>query len=199
MPGVAVPDDPYLWLESLDSPAVQRWVADRNAETLAELGGEGFDRRRESIREVLDNKDHIPWPRWRGDGLYYNFWTDADHPRGLWRRTTPDQYRLDEPEWDVLLDLDALNVAEGESWTWGGATVLRPGYDRCLISLSRGGADASVVREFDLKRRMFVENKFTLPKAKSEIGWIDRNTVYVATDFGPKSLTSSGYPRMIKQ
>jgi len=87
MPGVAVPDDdPYLWLESLDSPAVARWVADRNAETLAELGGESFVRRRDSIREVLDNKDHIPWPGWRGDGLYYNFWTDADHPRGLWRR-----------------------------------------------------------------------------------------------------------------
>jgi len=200
MPGVAVPDDdPYLWLESLDSPAVARWVADRNAETLAELGGESFVRRRDSIREVLDNKDHIPWPGWRGDGLYYNFWTDADHPRGLWRRTTPDQYRLDEPEWDVLLDLDALNTAEGESWTWGGATVRRPAYDRCLISLSRGGADATVIREFDLERRVFVADGFTLPEAKSEAGWIDRDTVYVATDFGPGSLTSSGYPRLVKQ
>jgi len=197
---VAVPDDdPYLWLESLDSPAVRRWVADRNAETMAALGGAGFLRRRDSIREVLDNKDHIPWPGWRGDGLYYNFWTDADHPRGLWRRTTPDQYRLDEPGWDVLLDLDALNAAEGESWTWGGATVLRPGYDRCLISLSRGGADATVIREFDLERRVFVADGFALPEAKSEAGWIDRDTVYVATDFGPGSLTSSGYPRMVKQ
>jgi prolyl oligopeptidase len=199
VPGVAVPDDPYLWLESLDSPAVTRWVTARNAETLAALGGEGFARRRDSIREVLDNKDHIPWPGWRGDGLYYNFWTDADHPRGLWRRTTPDQYRLDQPAWDVLLDLDALNAAEGESWTWGGVTVLRPAYDRCLVSLSRGGSDAVVVREFDLVRRVFVEDGFTLPEAKSSVGWIDRDTVYVATDFGPGSLTSSGYPRIVKQ
>jgi len=192
-------DDPYRWLEALDPPEVVRWVTDRNAETLGALGGEGFARTRAAIREVFDSKDRIPYPGWRGDGFYYDFWRDAGHPRGLWRRTTPEQYRRDEPEWEVLLDVDALNAAEGENWTWGGVTVLRPSYDRCLVSLSRGGADAVVVREFDLGRRAFVPDGFTLPEAKSDVCWIDADHIYVATDFGPGSLTSSGYPRVAKR
>ena len=196
---MAVLDDPYLWLEDLDSPEAVRWVTDRNAETLAGLAGDRFARTRDAVREVLDNKDRIPYPGWCGDGFYYDVWVDADHPRGLWRRTTPEQYRLDEPGWDVLLDLDALNAAEGENWTWGGVTVLRPTYDRCLISLSRGGADAVVVREFDLRGRVFVADGFTLPEAKSDVGWIDADHIYVATDFGPGSLTSSGYPRVVRR
>jgi prolyl oligopeptidase len=100
---------------------------------------------------------------------------------------------------DVLLDVDALNEAEGEDWTWDGVTVLRPTYDRCLIRLSRGGADAVVIREFDLHGRVFVEDGFTLPEGKSDVGWIDADHLYVATDFGPGSLTSSGYPRIVKR
>ena len=196
---MAVLDDPYLWLEALDAPEVVRWVTDRNTETLTGLAGEAFSGTRDAIRDVLDNKDRIPCPAWLGDGFYYNFWTDADNPRGLWRRTTPDLYRLDEAEWDVLLDIDALNEAEGENWTWAGATVRRPTFDRCLISLSRGGADAVVVREFDLSGRVFVADGFTLPEAKSDVGWIDADHIYVATDFGPGSLTSSGYPRLVKR
>jgi prolyl oligopeptidase len=192
-------DDPYLWLEALDSPDAVQWVTDRNAETLSALGGAGLERTRDTIREVLDNKDRIPYPEWHGDGFYYDFWRDADHPRGIWRRTTLEQYRRDEPEWDVLLDIDALNRAEGENWTWGWATVLRPSHDRCLISLSRGGADATVVREFDLAARAFVPDGFTLPEAKSDVDWIDADHLYVGTDFGPGSLTSSGYPRVVRR
>ncbi|WP_246277567.1 prolyl oligopeptidase family serine peptidase [Phytohabitans rumicis] len=192
-------DDPYLWLEDLDLAAAVRWVADRNTQTLTTLADEGFAQMRDAIREVLDSKDRIPYPGWRGDGFYYDFWQDADHPRGLWRRTTLDQYRRDEPEWDVLLDVDALNQAEGANWVWSGATILRPGYDRCLIRLSRGGADAVVVREFDLRGRVFVEGGFALTEAKSAVGWIDADHIYVATDFGPGSLTSSGYPRIVKR
>ncbi|MFI7514578.1 prolyl oligopeptidase family protein [Micromonospora echinofusca] len=193
-------DDPYLWLEDLDGADAARWVRDRNAETVAALtGGEGFAALRAELRQVLDADDRIPYPGWRGDHLYYNFWTDAAHPRGIWRRTTLEQYRRPEPEWDVLLDLDALAAEEGENWVWSGATVLRPGYGRCLVSLSRGGGDAVVVREFDLDRRVFVEDGFTLPEAKSDVGWIDAEHVYVATDFGPGSLTSSGYPRVVKR
>ncbi|BCB91373.1 prolyl oligopeptidase family serine peptidase [Phytohabitans suffuscus] len=192
-------DDPYLWLEDLDAEDAARWVADRNARTLAVLDDPGFARMRDAIREVLDSKDRIPYPGWRGDGFWYDFWCDADHPRGLWRRTTVDEYRRDEPRWDVLLDIDALNAAEGENWVWAGATVLRPSYDRCLVSLSRGGADAVVVREFDLHRRAFVEDGFTLPEAKSDVSWIDADHIYVGTDFGPGSLTSSGYPRVVKR
>ncbi|MBB2941913.1 prolyl oligopeptidase [Actinoplanes lutulentus] len=191
--------DPYLWLEELDSADVLPWVDERNAETLGALGGEGFTRLKDAIREVLDSKDRISFPGWRGDGFYYDFWRDADHPRGLWRRTTLDQFRRDEPDWDVLLDVDALNAAEDENWTWSGVTVLRPGYGRCLISLARGGSDAVVVREFDLVDRVFVTDGFVLPEAKTDVDWIDADHIYVATDFGPGSLTSSGYARVVKQ
>ncbi|MGS2618288.1 prolyl oligopeptidase family serine peptidase [Micromonospora sp. LZ34] len=193
-------DDPYLWLEDLDGADSVGWVRDCNAETLAALtGSERFAALRTEIRQVLDADDRIPYPRWRGDHFYYDFWTDAAHPRGLWRRTTLDQYRRPEPEWDVLLDLDAVAAEEGENWVWQQVTVLRPGYQRCLISLSRGGADAVVVREFDLARRAFVEDGFTLPEAKSHVCWIGLDHIYVATDFGPGSLTTSGYPRIVKR
>jgi prolyl oligopeptidase len=192
-------DDPYLWLEDLDSAGAVAWVRDRNTETLTMLADQAFARMKGAIREVFDSKDRIPYPGWRGDGFYYDFWRDVDHPRGLWRRTTLDQYRRDEPAWDVLLDVDALNEAEGESWVFSDVTVLRPSYDRCLISLSRGGADAVVVREFDLRSRVFVWDGFMVPEAKSEVGWIDADHIYVATDFGPGSLTSSGYPRIVKR
>ncbi|MFI1990015.1 prolyl oligopeptidase family protein [Actinoplanes sp. NPDC020271] len=191
-------DDRYLWLEDLDSPEARRWVAERNAETLDSLAGVEFARLKDAILETFDSKERIPYPGWRGDGFYYDFWRDADHPRGLWRRTTPEQFRRDEPEWDVLLDVDALNATEGTNWTWSNVTVLRPGYDRCLVSLSRGGADAVVVREFDLVERVFVDG-FTLPEAKTSVSWIDVDHLYVATDFGPGSLTPSGYPRIVKQ
>ncbi|MFU8850073.1 prolyl oligopeptidase family serine peptidase [Micromonospora sp. SL1-18] len=193
-------DDPYLWLEDLDGVEAAGWVRERNAETAAALtGGERFAALRAEIRQVLDADDRIPDPGWRGDGFYYNFWRDAAHPRGLWRRTTLDQYRRPEPEWDVLLDVDALAADESENWVWSAVTVLRPGYQRCLVSLSRGGADAVVVREFDLGRRAFVEDGFTLPEAKSDVCWIDADHIYVATDFGPGSLTTSGYARIVKR
>jgi prolyl oligopeptidase len=192
-------DDRYSWLEDVDSDDAMRWVEDRNAETMTALVDERFAVTRDAIREVLDSRDRIPYPGWYGDGFYYDFWQDADHPRGLWRRTSLDEYRRDEPAWDVLIDVDVLNEAEGESWVWGGATVLRPGYDRCLVNLSRGGADAVVIREFDLRSRTFVEDGFALPEAKSEAGWIDADRIYVSTDFGPGSLTSSGYPRIVKR
>ncbi|MFI6823732.1 prolyl oligopeptidase family protein [Micromonospora sp. NPDC050187] len=192
-------DDPYLWLEDLDSADTAAWVRDRNAETVATLSGsDRFAAIRAEIRQVLDAEDRITCPEWRGH-FYYDFRQDAAHPRGLWRRTTLEQYRRREPEWDVLLDVDALAGREGENWIWSGVTVLRPGHQRCLISLSRGGTDAFVVREFDLGHRSFVEDGFTLPEAKSDVCWIDADHVYVATDFGPGSLTTSGHPRFVKR
>ncbi|MFI7604287.1 prolyl oligopeptidase family protein [Micromonospora sp. NPDC049366] len=193
-------DDPYLWLEDLDRGDAAEWVRDRNAETVAALtGSDTFAVRQAEIRQVLDAEDRIPWPGWRGDGFFYTFWKDAAHPRGVWRRTTLDQYRRREPEWDVLIDVDALAEAEGENWVWQHVTVLRPTHERCLVSLSRGGGDAAVVREFDLRRRVFVEDGFTLPEAKSYVCWIDVDHIYVATDFGPGSMTSSGYARIVKR
>src|SRR6185503_20246226 len=128
-----------------------------------------------------------------------NFWQDARNPRGVWRRTTLAGYRLAEPDWRVLLDLDRLAEEEGENWVFQEAAVLRPNGTRALVSLSRGGADAHVVREFDLDKRAFVADGFTLPEAKSDVVWIDQDTVYVCTDEGPGSLTDSGYGRRLRE
>ncbi|WP_371631444.1 prolyl oligopeptidase family protein [Streptomyces sp. NBC_00341] len=191
--------DPYLWLEDIESGAALAWVAERNAETAAALAtDEGFTTLKEGLREVLDASDRIPYTVRRGAFLY-NFWRDAAHLRGLWRRTTPEQYRKDAPEWEVVLDIDALAAAEDEKWVWAGARVRHPEYDRALVCLSRDGGDAVVVREFDLTTRTFVENGFQVAEAKTRIGWIDADTVFIGTDFGPGSMTDSGYPRTVRR
>ena len=130
--------------------------------------------------------------------FYYNFWKDAKNPRGLWRRTTMAEYRKDKPDWETVVDLDSLAKAEGENWVWHGAR-LRPGFKVALVSLSRGGADAAIVREFNLETKTFVKDGYTLPEAKSRIFWRDADSVFVGTDFGPGSMTDSGYPRIAKE
>jgi prolyl oligopeptidase len=195
----ATDDDPYRWLEEVTGPTALDWVRERNAATVAGLtGGTRFGDLRTEIRQVLDADDRIPLVRRRGDYLY-NFWQDAAHPRGLWRRTTLEEYRRDRPDWEVLLDVDALAGKEDENWVWQGASLLRSGgYRQALVQLSRGGADASVVREFDVSRQSFVSGGFAVPEAKTDVGWIDADRIYVGTDFGPGSLTASGYPRVVK-
>ncbi|WP_327170313.1 prolyl oligopeptidase family serine peptidase [Streptomyces sp. NBC_01336] len=192
-------DDPYLWLEDIESEAALAWVAERNAETDAALAsGAGFAPLKERLLEVLDAPDRIPYAARHGEFLY-NFWRDAGHARGVWRRTTLEQYRTDAPRWEMLLDVDALAAAEGTKWIWAGARVRHPDCSRALVSLSRDGGDAVVVREFDLGTRTFVEDGFQVPEAKTRIGWIDADTVFVGTDFGPGSLTESGYPRTVRR
>ncbi|MFJ3582107.1 prolyl oligopeptidase family protein [Streptomyces sp. NPDC090127] len=192
-------EDPYLWLEDVEGEAALAWVAERNAETAAELAADdGFAALKERLREALDASDRIPYTTRRGAFLY-NFWRDAEHVRGLWRRTTLERYRKDDPEWEVLLDVDALAAAEGEKWVWAGARVRRPEDDLALVCLSRDGGDAMEVREFDLAARAFVEGGFRVPEAKTRIGWIDADTVFVGTDLGPGSLTDSGYPRTVRR
>lgn len=197
-------NDPHAWLEDVTGTEALEWVAERNAHAEEQLTGtELFTGLESGIREVLDSDARIPWVVQRG-GLYYNFWTDERNPRGLWRRTTPEQYRTDDPDWEILLDLDALNEAEGENWVWHGARFLRPDLDRALVDLSRGGADADVTREFDLVAKQWVEPDgatagFFRPEAKGGVSWIDRDTLYVASDFGDGTTTSSGYPRTVRR
>jgi prolyl oligopeptidase len=191
-------DDPYLWLEDVTSETALDWVRARNAPTQAEFCDANFEQLRTQALEVLDTDARIPYVRRRGEHLY-NFWRDAANPRGLWRRTTLDSYRSDSPEWDVLIDVDELGRADDEKWVWAGATVIEPERTRALVSLSRGGSDAVVVREFDMMTREFIAEGFALPEAKSQIGWADPDTVLVGTDFGPGSLTESGYPRIVKR
>ncbi len=192
------PDDPYLWLEEITGVKALDWVRARNEPTLAELCDAEFERMRTEALEVLDTDTRIPYVNRRGEYLY-NFWRDATNPRGLWRRTTLASYRTDSPEWDVLIDIDELGRIDDQKWVWAGAGVIEPDHTRALISLSRGGADASIVREFDMLTREFVADGFELPEAKSEVAWADPDTVLVGTDFGADSLTESGYPRVIKR
>lgn len=192
-------DDALLWLEDVSGDAALDWVRGQNQRSQAELTARPeYAPTRAQLLEVLNARDRIPFVSRRGPWLY-NLWQDDTHKRGLWRRTTLDQYRLPAPDWETVLDLDALATAENENWVWGGATCLGPDYRHCMISLSRGGADAKVIREFDAVDKRFVDGGFALPEAKSEVDWIDRDTVYVGTDFGPGSLTDSGYPRVIKR
>ncbi|MBS4728447.1 S9 family peptidase [Mycobacterium sp. SM1] len=200
MPGDAA-EDPYLWLEDITGEEALDWVRAHNARTVAEFcdgGADEFERMRAEALEVLDTDARIPYVRRRGEFLY-NFWRDATHPRGLWRRTTLDSYRRDVPDWAVLIDVDALARADGENWVWAGASVIEPEYTRALIGLSRGGSDAAVVREFDMLTGQFVPEGFVLPEAKTRISWADPDTVLVGTDFGDGSLTDSGYPRIVKR
>jgi len=191
--------DPYLWLEDVASEQALGWVAERNAETEAELtAAPGYTALRTRLKTILDSKDRIPYVSLY-EGRYYNFWRDAEHERGIWRRTTMDEYRKPAPQWETVLDLDRLARDEGENWVWAGASFLKPRGGRCLVSLSRGGGDAHVVREFDLDSLAFVADGFILPEAKGGASWIDRDSVFVATDFGPGSMTSSGYPRVVKE
>ncbi|RYF83429.1 MAG: S9 family peptidase [Comamonadaceae bacterium] len=191
--------DPYLWLEPIDGPAAIDWARARNAETTARYAqSPRFKQIEQGILEVLDSGARIPYVGKAGAHVY-NFWQDKQHAKGLWRRTTLADYQQAQPTWETVLDVDALAAAEGENWVWEGADWLHPGYSRCLISLSRGGADATVVREFDPVRKAFVENGFVVPEAKNSVSWKDADQLYVGTDFGPGSMTESSYPRLVKQ
>ena len=192
-------DDPNLWLEDVLGDKALGWVRQRNAQSRKVIEAwPQFKETRTQLREILDSKEQIPAVTRRGE-WFWNFWRDDKNPRGLWRRTTLAEYRKPHPAWDVVIDLDALAKEENENWVWHGASCLAPKYERCLVMLSRGGSDAQVVREFDVGRRAFVAEGFVLPEAKSSVDWADENTIYVATDFGPGSLTDSGYPNVVKR
>jgi len=193
------PKDQFLWLEDVTGDKALSWVKEKNAASTGELTkGPEFAVLNKRLLQILDSKHRIPAVAKHG-AWYYNFWRDDKNKRGLWRRTTLDEYRKDKPNWEIVLDLDALGEKEKENWVWHGANFLRPKYERCLISLSRGGADASVVREFDVVAKEFVPDGFTMPEAKSQVSWRDVDTLYVGTDFGPDTLTKSGYPRIAKE
>jgi prolyl oligopeptidase len=191
--------DPYQWLEEVSGEKPMAWVKEQNAIALKELQTRPeYPAVNERLRTILNSRERIPFVAKHGDYLY-NFWRDAQHTRGIWRRTTMQQYQRTEPEWETVIDLDQLASDEKENWVWHGAHCMYPKGDRCLVSLSRGGGDAHVVREFDTTTRSFVKDGFTLPEAKSDIAWIDNDTIFVSTDFGEGSMTTSGYPRIVKE
>ena len=163
------PHDENLWLEDTTGGPALEWVGRQNARTLALLDTPQLRRLESDVLEVLDSAERIPMVSKHGPH-YYNFWRDAEHPRGLFRRTTWKSWLSEDPQWEVLLDVDALAAAEGVGWVWGGARLLRPQYTggqhrRALLSLSPDGGDAKRVREFDLDRRRFVPGGFDIPTA----------------------------------
>ena len=201
-PSTPPSEDRYLWLEDVQGERALAWVRERNAQARERLQAwPDFLPLRQSIREVLDSRDRIPAVRRRGEA-FYNLWQDAANPRGLWRRTSLAEYRKARPAWETVLDVDALGKTEDVNWVWGGSNSFGPAHRRSMLKLSKGGADAAVQREFDTVTKRFVpasEGGFELPEAKSSFDWIDADSAYIGTDFGPGSMTDSGYPRVIKR
>jgi len=191
--------DPYLWLEDVLGERALDWARAENAITKAALAeGAEFAALRERFLAILDSKEKIPHIAKRGP-FVYNFWRDDRHVKGVWRRTSIEDYKRPAPDWEIVFDVDRVAADEKENWVWAGPIVRQPDYDLALIKLSRGGGDAAVVREFDVRAKRFVEGGFELPEAKSYVAWRDRDTLYVGTDFGAGSLTKSGYPRIVKE
>jgi prolyl oligopeptidase len=190
-------DDPYLWLEEIDGERALAWVEAQNAATLARFGDARCAADREVLAAIFDRPDNIPLIARRGSRVF-NFWKDAEHPRGLWRATSLDSFRAEQPDWEILLDLDALAAKEGEDWTWSGASTIPGSHDRAILMLSRGGADAVVLREFDLASHEFVAGGFNLPEAKGGAAWLDRDALLLSSALGEGMATSSGYARTVR-
>jgi len=192
------PDDPYIWLEDIDGEKAMNWVLTQNEKTVQEIQSHPeFDNIRQNVLEVLNSDERIAYPSMHGKYVY-NFWQDEKFERGIWRRAPLEKYLKDSVQWEILLDMDELSTAEDEKWAFKGASYLYPDTSLCMIHLSRGGGDAVEIREFDLRSGKFVKDGFFLPQAKSSISWIDENTLMVSTDFGEGTLTTSGYPRVVK-
>ena len=186
-----------MWLEEIEGEAQLDWVRSENERTLAELQGDPrYDELYREALEILTSNERIPLGRVRGD-YFFNFRQDEEHVRGLWRRSALDAYRSGSPRWETLLDVDELAAAEGENWIFQSADCLAPDYERCMINLSRGGADASVAREFSVAERAFVEDGFVVPEGKNREAWLDADTLLVASDWG-EGRTESGYPFVVR-
>jgi len=190
-------DDPYLWLEETESAQALAWVEAQNAATMDRFGNGRFAGDRDTLKLIFDRPDNIPFPNRRGRRLF-NPWQDAEHPRGLWRTTSLESFRSENPQWDVLIDVDALAAREDEDWVWRGGQSLPGTHDRAIVHLSRGGKDAVVLREFDLNTREFVADGFNLPEAQSHVVWFDRDTLLLMSSLGPTMATNTGLPRTVR-
>ncbi len=191
-------DDPYLWLEEVEGAEALAWAAEQNALSVPRLQGDArFESVRAQIKSLLTSEDRIPTPELI-DGQVYNFWQDDSHIRGLLRRTTLASYVSDDPQWETVIDIDSVAAVENANWVYKGRSCLPSNPTRCLFRLSDGGKDAVVLREFDLDGKNFVDGGFTVAEAKTNVDWLDADTLLIGTDFGEDSLTSSGYARTLR-
>lgn len=194
--GIPGPEqDPYIWLEEARSEKALDWVRNENKRTLSVLEADPrFEQLKKEALAILDSKDRIPYVSFRPDGLY-NFWQDKENPKGLVRRTSLESYKTENPGWEIVLDVDALAATEGKEWVYKGSTCLPPTLNKCMIALSDGGEDATIMREFDMRTKSFVEGGFAIEeKSQGGISWIDSDTLLVSRDFGEGTLSDSEYP-----
>ena len=191
--------DPFIWLEQVSSPRAMTWVKSENAKTVSVLEKDPqYPALYAEAVKIAEARDRIPYPDLIG-GQVYNFWQDADHVHGVWRRTTLASYQSESPAWTTVLDLDALSKTEKANWFWKGADCAEPAETRCMISLSDGGEDAVTTREFDLTTDSFVKDGFLIPHGKQSSSWEDPNTLLIAREWAPGDLTTSGYPFIVKR
>src|SRR5258708_1622503 len=197
-PTIAAPDDdPYLWLEDIEGERALDFVTRQNALTLKKFGNAGFARDRDILAAIYDRPDNIPYVMRRG-GLLYNLWKDANNPRGVWRRTTLDDFRRPNPNWEILLDVDKLASDENEDWILTGIQTLPGNRRHAILSLSRCGSDAIMLREFDVDKKSFVTDGFVLPEAKGGAEWFDADALLLSSAYGEGMATTSGYARTIR-
>jgi prolyl oligopeptidase len=197
----ASPEQPdnYTWLEDIHGERQMAWVKAENARTAAVLEKDShFAPLEAEALKVLESPDRLPDPKFR-NGVVYNTWRDADHVRGIIRRTTLKDYLTAEPRWETVLDYDALSKADKQSWVGAGLTCLQPEEELCLVELSAGGEDAETLREMDLRTGKFVEGGFALPRGKQTAAWVDKDTLLIGRDWGPGTMSEAGYPITIRQ
>ena len=197
-PTLAAPDDdPYLWLEDIEGEPALAFVEQQNRRTLQQFAGAGFAADRDTLAAIYDRPDNIPFIG-RRRPFVYNIWKDAEHPRGLWRRTTLDEFRATKPQWETILDIDRLAADENADWLLTGIRTLSASRPLAMLSLSRGGSDAAVLREFDIETRAFVADGFILPEAKSSSAWLDADALLLSSAHGGNMATTSGYARTVR-
>ena len=191
-------EDPYLWLEDIEGDSALGWVREQNRISDEAFKSDPLYEELETrFEEVFNDRDRIAYPVITGDYVY-NLWQDEKNERGLWRRLPLNDYLAGSDTWEVILDIDRLSVEENRMWVFHGASWLGPENRYCLLTLSDGGKDESVVREFDAVTKSFVEGGFVVGESKGSMAWIDRDNILVATDYGEGTMTSSGYPTVAK-
>jgi prolyl oligopeptidase len=190
--------DKYTWLEDIHGDKQIAWVKAEDARTAAVIEKDPrFAQFQADALKVLNSPERLPDPMQNGRSVY-NLWRDAAHVRGILRRTTLENYTKPDPGWQTVLDIDQLAKDENKSWVWHGVNCLTGSEEYCLVYLSEGGEDASTVREFNLKTGKFVEGGFVLPRDKNRIGWLDKDTLLVARNWGPGTMSDSGYPITVR-
>ncbi|ASG23430.1 prolyl oligopeptidase family serine peptidase [Nitrospirillum viridazoti] len=197
-PPTGIPEDSRAWMEDMNNADALAWAkAETDRSTAVLQADPRYPALLAEATAIAESKDRVPGVSFRGDAVY-NFWQDADHVQGLWRTTTLASFRRDKPDWQTVLDVDALAKAEGVKWVFKGTDCDEETRRHCVVHLSNGGEDAVTIREFDMKSRAFVPGGFTLPRGKQNVAWADTETLLVARDWGPGTMSGAGYPLVIK-